>query len=238
VHYFFDPAISEKSETISKDELVHFMALRIEVGEQISISAGNGTGVLAEVLDPVLGQIKVLRKLSEESKVGIHLVQAIAKGGRDESALQACAELGIASATALQAERSVARWDSKIEKNLARWQQIAISATKQSQQLRLPEVRYSPSVKELVPSGVGLVLDPRADNQIGSVPKADSYSVVVGPEGGFTQSELEALEDRGFVRVRLGESILRTSTAGVVAISCLQLISGQFGKPLDLGPEV
>lgn len=233
MHYFYDPSISEKSTHIHKDELTHFRSLRITSGEPIAISSGKGFGYLATVIDPQTGAIALGHRLERRSSTQIHLVQAIAKGGRDELALQACTELGIASATALQAERSVSRWDSKVEKNIERWHQIAISAIKQSQQLQLPEIGYSSSVAALAPEGIGLVLDPRAEIQIGQIESADVYTVVVGPEGGFSDSEVESMVSNGFVAVKLGDSVLRTSTAGSTAVACLQLISGAFGKRLD-----
>jgi 16S rRNA (uracil1498-N3)-methyltransferase len=233
VHYFFDPEISETSTHIAKSELVHFKSLRINASEEIVITSGKGYGFSAVVIDPATGQVELGRKLAGDPKVEIHLVQAIAKGGRDEAALQASTELGISSATALQAERSVSIWGSKKTKNIERWEQIAIAAIKQSQQLSLPKIEFAAGVSELKPVGAAFVLDPRAELQIGEVAPSMAYTVVVGPEGGFTELELEKLVDRGFTRVRLGDSVLRTSTAGVVAISCLQLMSGRFGQRLD-----
>ena len=233
MHYFFDPLINEHSDRIGSSELIHFKSLRILKDEQIAITSGKGFGFQARVTNPQTGEIVIGKKLTAGAKVAIHLVQSIAKGGRDEAALQSATEMGIASATALQAERSISRWDSKIEKNLKRWEQIAIAAIKQSQQLALPVIRHCESVSMLEPKGVALVLDPRAQMQIGEVTPSDVYTVVVGPEGGFSQAELDEMSSKGFIGVRLGDSVLRTSTAGAVAISCLQLTSGEYGKRLD-----
>lgn len=233
MHYFFDPAIGEHSTEISKSELIHFKSLRISSGEVIAITSGKGFGFRASVKDPSTGSVEILERLESLPRAEIHLVQAIAKGGRDESALQASTELGIASATALQAERSISIWGDKRKKNIERWEQIAVSAIKQSQQLSLPEVRFADSVAALIPIGKGLVLDPRAARQIGELEPSGVFTVVVGPEGGFSQNEIDVLIDAGFEPVRLGDSVLRTSTAGVVAIACLQLISGELGQRLD-----
>lgn len=232
MHWFYDEAVNSDSTAISNSELVHFKSLRILSGDEIVISSGKGFGFTAEVLDPITGQIAIKERIESALGHKFHLIQAIAKGGRDESALQTCTELGIASATALQAERSISRWDGKIEKNIERWQQIAVSAMKQSQQLRLPEIHYSRSVKDLQARGVGLVLDPRATTGIASVQQSDEYSIAVGPEGGFSEAEIATLVSNGFLPVRLGSSVLRTSSAGVVALACLQLTSGQLGKDL------
>jgi 16S rRNA (uracil1498-N3)-methyltransferase len=233
VHWFFDPAVSKDSTRISNAELVHFKSLRIINGDQIVISSGKGFGFYAEVLDPLTGQIRIQERLETDQRKKFHLIQAIAKGGRDESALQSCTELGISSATALQSERSISRWDGKVDKNIERWQQIAVSAIKQSQQLSLPEVNFAASVSAIQVRGVSLVLDPRATMGIANVQISDEYSIAVGPEGGFSEDEISALVGKGFVAVRLGDSVLRTSNAGVVALACLQLSSGELGK--DLG---
>jgi 16S rRNA (uracil1498-N3)-methyltransferase len=233
VHFFFDPEFSKESTTISKTELVHFKSLRISIGETIGVTTGKGTGFLARVMDPGSGMISDVEELPSSAGASIHLVQSIAKGGRDETALQNATELGIASATALQAERSVSRWDNKVEKNIERWRQIAISAIKQSQQLNLPDIYYAGSVAELTPRGMGLVLDPRAMKEFGEIGISGEVTLVVGPEGGFSESEIEKLESRGFVPVRFGQSILRTSSAGPAAIACVQLLSGKYGKRLD-----
>lgn len=232
MHWFYDPAIALDSSSISAAELVHFKSLRISHGDQITVSSGKGYGFTAKVIDPVTGAIEIEQRIAVSDDVKIHLVQAIAKGGRDESALQACTELGISSATALQAERSISLWGSKVTKNLERWTQIVISSIKQSQQLTLPEVSFSDSVKSVAAKGTCIVLDPRGDIQIAEVPESREYTVAVGPEGGFSDSEIQALKGKGFIAARLGDSVLRTSTAGVVAISCLKLSSGQFGKRL------
>jgi 16S rRNA (uracil1498-N3)-methyltransferase len=232
VHWFYDESVNKDSTSISKAELVHFKSLRILSGDQIVISSGKGFGFSAEVLDPQSGQIAIQKRLAVSSSKKFHLIQAIAKGGRDEAALQSCTELGIASATALQAERSISRWDSKVAKNIERWQQIAVSAIKQSQQLTLPEIHYAASVSDVQAKGVALVLDPRARVGIASVEQSEEYSIAIGPEGGFSEGEIATLVGKGFVAVRLGDSVLRTSNAGVVALACLQLTSGQLGKDL------
>lgn len=230
MHWFFDPGISETSTHIAKSELQHFRSLRLSNGDQITISSGLGFGFVAKVVDVEKGELELGQKLISNRRPRVHLMQAIAKGGRDESALQACCEVGIASVTAFEAERSVANWKGKEQRNIERWEQIAASAMKQSQQLWLPKVSFAKSTTDLTPVGVGLVLDPRAEIAISEVEPSDEFSIVIGPEGGFSPTELDRLKDKGFTAVRLGNSVLRTSTAGVVATACLQLLSGDFGN--------
>ncbi|MEY3624683.1 MAG: hypothetical protein RL696_64 [Actinomycetota bacterium] len=134
-------------------------------------------------------------------------------------ALQASVELGVSSVTPLQSERSVVRWDGKAEKNRERWQQIALSAMKQSQQAHLCVIKELQTTKTVRPVGLGLVLDPAASQTISSVGfELDDITLVVGPEGGLSDAEIQKLSESGFTPVRLGTSVLRTSTAGPAAI--------------------
>ncbi len=223
MHWFYDPQFTNSSNFISKTELDHFKSLRIRTKEEVSVTDGNGRVFVCQVLEPKTGELVVLSTQQyQRTSPQIHLVQALAKGDRDEQAVQASVELGVASITPWQSELSIVNWAGKEEKQRLRWQEIAISAMKQSQQAFLPVVRKVESTKTLKPEGVGLVLDPRAKRSIADLP--DSYqnlTIVVGPEGGIPEAELELLKSCGFEPRKLGASILRTSTAGPAAIAAI-----------------
>jgi len=220
VHWFYDPNISENSSVISATELEHFKSLRIRDGEEISITNGFGGVLKASVANAASGQLvpKSFHVMAK-STPAIHLVQSLAKGGKDEAALQTTVELGVASITPLQAARSVVKWGAKASRNQERWNQIAISAMKQSKQT------FRAKVNQLL---TGLVLDPNAAASLVEVQVLEEVTVVVGPEGGFSQGELDNLESQGFFGVRLGSPVLRTSSAGPAAVSALMALSGQW----------
>jgi 16S rRNA (uracil1498-N3)-methyltransferase len=141
--------------------------------------------------------------------------------------MQTCVELGLASVTPWSADRSIVRWDGKEAKNQTRWQQIANEAMKQSQQAFRCEVRSLATTKQLIATGTALVLDPKSEISVGDIlPLGDDVTLVVGPEGGISEAEFELLESKGFQRVRLGKSVLRTSSAGPAAMAALQFASG------------
>lgn len=229
MHWFFDPDFNEGKTVFSDGQAQHAKALRIRVGESVAIT--NGKGLIAEVvisnLDPIGFDV---RSISKDSRRGpeFHLVQALAKNDRDEMALQASVELGASSVTPWQAERSIVRWDNKAERNQQRWQAIAIEAMKQSQQGFLCDVLPLVATKGIALRGSGLVLDPRAELTLDKVEAAEAFTIVVGPEGGISGNELDALKQNGFVGVRLGSSVLRASTAGPAAIAALQVLHGAF----------
>ena len=223
MHWFYDPGFIQSSTTIAKSELEHFKSLRIRNLEEISVTDGKGNVYVCQVLEPKTGELKVLSMQQQQrSFPSIHLVQALAKGDRDEQAVQASVELGVSSITPWQSELAIVNWSGKEEKSRLRWQEIAISAMKQSQQTFLPEVSALTTTKALRPRGFGIILDPRAALSITDLPvDVEELTIVVGPEGGISTAELEQLSGAGFEPRRLGDSILRTSTAGPAAIAAI-----------------
>jgi 16S rRNA (uracil1498-N3)-methyltransferase len=212
---------------------------RMRVGEGIQLANGQGFRVVGAVAN-IDGQsltVTVSQVTQEaEPDPALVLVQALAKGDRDELAIQAATELGSFAIVPWQAERSISRWDGpKIAKGVERWQTIVAEAAKQALRSFTPQVAQPVTSKELAKMvaeySVVLVLDPTAENSLvgADLPKHGNVAIVVGPEGGISESELVQLQAAGAVRVHLGESILRTSTAGVAAISVLQAKLGHWG---------
>jgi len=213
---------------------------RMRVGEGIQLSDGKGLRVRGQV--SALGNstltVSVESVIQESApEVGLTIIQALAKGDRDELSIQAATELGCWGVVPWQAERSISKWEgAKIAKSVDRWQTIVSEAAKQSLRVFEPIVAQPIGSKQLVASvkdyDLVLVLDPTANKGLGSVALDDSQksvAIVVGPEGGISDHELEALEDAGAVRVHLGAPILRTSTAGVAAIAVIQSKLGLWG---------
>lgn len=211
---------------------------RMRIGEAIQLSNGQGVRVRGVVNSVESSQvdIEVAEVISEPMpKIQIHLAQALAKGDRDELAIQAATELGIFGVIPWQAERSISRWDGpKATKGRERWQTIVNEAAKQSLRVFEPLVSEPKSTKELAGLVASfdsvLILDPSSGVGISSqaLPNSGRLLLIVGPEGGISDSELSLLESSGAHRVHLGESILRTSTAGLAAISALMATSGAW----------
>lgn len=203
---------------------------RMRVGEAIQLTDGKANhlrGVVAEVAPKSL-VIKVTEASRvEQPALSFGLVQALAKGDRDELAIQAATELGVVSVTPWQAERSISRWDSaKAAKGVARWQQITDEAAKQALRPLFPVVQPPKTSKEvaaLASEATLVVLDPTAESALIDLPlpEVGRIEIVVGPEGGISEQELQMLDQAGAKRVHMGSGILRTSTAGVAAIAYL-----------------
>jgi 16S rRNA (uracil1498-N3)-methyltransferase len=224
---------------ISGQEAKHAVSVRrMSMGEKIAVSDGLGTKIRGQVSKVSKDSLELIVETLEQiakPETRISLVQALAKGDRDELAIQACTELGIFEVIPWQADRSVSIWkDDKKQKGQARWQAIVTEAAKQSLRAFVPSVKAVVSSAELLNELASfdkvLVLDPEARQSITQVPaaKGESIALVVGPEGGMSSEELARFLEAGFTGVHLGEGVLRTSTAGMAALSYLQSKLGDW----------
>jgi 16S rRNA (uracil1498-N3)-methyltransferase len=210
---------------------------RVRPGERLRVGNGRGLVIEGEVVEAA-GDRLVLEVAStiEVPRPSRRLVlaQALAKGDRDELAVQAATELGVDEVVPWSASRSVSRWEgAKIAKGLARWRAIVREATKQSIRPWQPEVRPLATSGDLVrraSEATVLVLEPTGTTRISDVvlPDSGDVVVVVGPEGGLTPHEVSALTAAGATAVRLGDEVLRTSTAGPAALAVLCLRLGRW----------
>lgn len=206
---------------------------RVTVGELIMVADCRGAGVLAEVSAVAKTglQLTVTEHLRSPSRgVGYIAVQALAKRDRSELAVEMLTEVGVDEIIPWQASRSVVRWSGeRAAKSLLRWKSTVREATKQSRRLRVPEVAPVVSTRELCTlvrgSEVALILHEDASESLSQIARPDSGTVmiIIGPEGGITSDELASLIDAGATAVSISDGVLRTSTAGVVALSGLLL---------------
>lgn len=209
---------------------------RLAVGETVSI--GNGSGLI--VTGPIVTAehtelaITVAEALEVQRRApAVFLAQALAKGDRDELAVQAATELGVDGVIPWTAARSISRWEgAKIAKGRDRWSAVVREASKQSLRAWIPDVLDLVTTKQLVRLAEGarmLVLEPTAELTLGAL-ETDGRDLilVVGPEGGIAPQELDALAAAGASVVRLGDEVLRTSTAGPAALAVLNVKLGRW----------
>jgi 16S rRNA (uracil1498-N3)-methyltransferase len=168
--------------------------------------------------------------------IQLTLVQAVPKGDRGELAVELATEAGVDSVVPWSAERCVARWKTaeQATKAVGRWRNTAREAAKQARRPYVPAVTDVASTAEVAAlieqSAAVLILHDAASIPIRSAALPDSGSVVliVGPEGGLTEEELTVFQTAGAVSVRLGPQVLRTSTAGAVALGALGVLTGRW----------
>ena len=203
---------------------------RLRVAERVKVSDGRGTVAVVEAVEVSPREITavVIEATSHPQHAPeLWLVQALAKGGRDEQALEQAVELGVSKVIPWQAARSVSVWrGDKVDKGQARWAKIAREAAKQSLQPWWPEVlplHTTDTLAGLCPEVSLVVLDPDAPEPlsavVGNLPSTVPLAVVVGPEGGISPEEQALLMATGARTARLGPTVLRTSTAGPVALA-------------------
>jgi 16S rRNA (uracil1498-N3)-methyltransferase len=208
---------------------------RIAVGERVDVADGVGALARCSVLraEPARLVLRVdeRRDLPEPSPRFV-LVQALAKGDRDELAVEAATELGVDEVVPWQSARSIVVWrGERVDKGRRKWQQTVRAASKQSRRARVPVVGELVSGEALAArvhaATLTVVLHEEATEPLATVrvPPSGEVLVVVGPEGGITPDEVDALVGAGAVTRRIGREVLRSSTAGPAALSVLSAIT-------------
>lgn len=206
---------------------------RTRVGEVVDLVDGRGlrcTGTVTAVAKDAL-TLEVTSRVQEPPPVPrITLVQAIAKGDRGELAVEAATEAGVDEVVPWAAARCVVRWEAERGvKALDRWRSTAREAAKQSRRAWFPLVHEPLTTAEVgALPGTLLVLHESAERRLAEVDLEGDVVLVVGPEGGISDEELAVLAEAGATAVRLGTSILRTSTAGVAAIAVVSARTGRW----------
>ncbi|MFT4229157.1 MAG: 16S rRNA (uracil(1498)-N(3))-methyltransferase [Microbacterium sp.] len=210
---------------------------RVRGGEEVTVGDGRGawlTGVVETVQSREVS-VRVTERVDVPApSPRLVLVQALAKGDRDELAVQAATELGVDEIVPWQAARSVSRWaDAKAEKGRQRWAAIVREAAKQAHRAWVPSVVPVETVAQLVrraATSTVLVLEPTAGSALSGVELGAERDIVlvVGPEGGIAPDELAALTRAGATPVRLGNTVLRTSTAGPAALAVASAMLGRW----------
>lgn len=239
-HMYLDESVEEflvgSMFELGGSEGRHAVAVsRLRAGETVVI--GNGRGLVAEAEAVAVTKSSATLRIEsvryeDAPALTITLVQGLAKGDRDERAVEAATELNVSVIVPWAATRSVSRWDvDKATKGQLRWASIAREASKQSLRAWQPVVEPLERTSQVAlraQSSLLLVLDPTANETLSHAlaTRPDRVTLVVGPEGGISEDELAQFSAAGAVRVRLGANILRTSTAGPAAIAAINELLG------------
>jgi 16S rRNA (uracil1498-N3)-methyltransferase len=234
--FLLDPLPSGDVIVLDGDEGRHAVRVkRIRQGETVLI--GDGRGTLAGCVVEALGTDRLTARVVDRRVVPapdprVVVVQALPKGERAELAVELLTELGADEIVPWVAARSVVRWSpERAAKALTRWQRIATEAAKQSRRAWVPVVAELASTPEVASRAKGaLVLHEGAAVALtaATLPDGCDIILVVGPEGGIAADELAAFTAAGAAAVRLGEPVLRTSTAGAAALAVLSVRIGRW----------
>ena len=209
-------------------------ALRVRrVREKEKLVVTDGFGLVGEVEVLALGPgdqvtVKVVDKKNKvKKKPKVAVAQALAKGERSDLAVESLTEVGVDEIIPWQANRCIVKWDDKSEKGVEKWKQIARESSKQSRRAFFPEIINCLNSKELV--GIFedfskvIVLDPDSTVLFTDLVEhiTEDVLLIIGPEGGIDENEMQLFSEYGALTANLGETILRTSTAGGISAAIL-----------------
>lgn len=214
---------------------------RIRVGEAIDLSDGRGVVAETEVVAAQKNQLELLvrdRGRAEPASPAVTVVQALPKSERSELAVELMTEAGADVVIPWQAARCVSNWETKADKGVAKWRAAARGAARQSRRAYIPEVaalHRTPAVVDAVRAAKaqGAVVAALHESGTGGFTglpwaAAPAVMLIVGPEGGLDDAELTALATAGADVVRLGPTVLRTSTAAAVALGALGALTARW----------
>ena len=208
---------------------------RIGAGETVLV--GDGRGTLAECVVDAVGSDALTLRVTGRRTVAqpdprIVVVQALPKGERAELAVELLTELGVDEIVPWAAARAIVQWSGERgAKARTKWQRAATEAAKQSRRAWVPRVAELARTADVVArAATTLVLHETATEPLSGVllPSAGEIVLVVGPEGGVSDDELAAFTAAGARAVRLGDPVLRTSTAGAAAVAALSVRLGRW----------
>lgn len=239
--FYVDPKDVKDNEVIIKGvEFIHLTrVLRKQKGDWAWATDGLGgqyefqiTGVEK---DHAIGRILKTKRMSREPAVELTLAQAILKGERFEFVIEKGTEIGVRRFIPLITKRGIA---TQTPPKRTRWQRIALAAMKQSGRSILPEVTQAMDVREalcfLEKAELKLIAHEKGGknlrDMVASERRITSVALLIGPEGGFTQKEVQHAQEAGFQTLSLGPRRLRSETAGIVAVTLVLGILGELGS--------
>lgn len=244
MHRFFIPQLYTAEMTIKDVDARHISkVLRMQPGDKLQIVSDDGVTAIAEIVslqsDSVV--VKCLEKLAEshEPSVKITLAQGLAKGEKMDFIIQKAVEMGASSIVPVAMEHSVVRLESaKADKKVERWQKIAEAAAKQSKRDIIPQVQPVQTIQQMLANNdlQHKIIAYECEDRLGlktalqSCHNLQELLLIIGPEGGISEFELELARKNGAVPVSLGKRILRAETAGVVALSAILYETGDLGE--------
>lgn len=224
---------------LPEDAFRHLIqVLRMRAGESFIAFDGRGGEYAAELVEvhkrSATARLDRHVGIDRESPLDLTLAQCVSKGERMDYTLQKAVELGVTRIVPLLSSRSVVRLDAeRMDKKLEHWRGVIISACEQSGRTRVPQLADAIALPSWLDTeaapGERLTLDPQGRHGLRELPPPRGpVTLLVGPEGGLSEHELQRTHAAGFIGIRMGPRVLRTETAGVAALAALQALWGDW----------
>ncbi|MDX8386940.1 MAG: 16S rRNA (uracil(1498)-N(3))-methyltransferase [Ghiorsea sp.] len=232
---YLPTALSElQSVAIDKEQTKYLgQVMRLQSGDEITVFNGLGGEFLAKInhLSKGGGECSLTEyvDVNRELSCRVHIIQAANRSEKIETVLQKSTEMGAASFQIVNSERATLNVPShKREKRLARWQKIILEAAEQSERTAMPTVEWHDKLAHINQVGESFVLHPRDAMLWGDarerLRQANEITLAIGPEGGWSNQELEYLATQGFKAMTFGQRIMRTETAAPAMLAAIQAI--------------
>ena len=206
--------------------LLHVM--RAKVNDEIeAVIDGKLYSAIIKSVSPLRIEISYEIPLDSELPNEVTLFFALAKGDKIDTVVQKATELGVTKVVLMNTERSIVKFDAKdVNKKLERYSKIAKEASEQSHRLRIPEILGPINLSDVdkYMCDINLLAYEKVAGKTDNIPmelKGKSISTMIGPEGGFSEKEVDLLVKKGFTLISLGKRILRTETAAFYILSVL-----------------
>ncbi len=228
--FFVDELSGSKTQALDNDEAHHAIkVMRLKIGEEIKISDGEGSWVSGPISEVGKKSLKITvtsNGIERIKKPELVLVQAITKSDRNKEMLELITVAGVDRIIPWQADRCISKWQSN---SYDKWSNSIKEASKQSRRVNLPKLEKVMSTKQIIEQMVVndciVVFHESANEKFSSLDisqKASALYLIIGPEGGITDTELEIFKSKGGNLVRLGEPVLRSAHAGFAALASIQ----------------
>ncbi len=243
MHRFFIEGLLSAEIRITGQDAIHIQrVLRLQSGDFVVVVDPKGATGLAQIKK--LEDKNILLSLQEtlaeerESPVRVYLAQGLPKSDKMDLIVQKAVELGASAVIPLETAQCVVQYEAgKKKAKQERWQKIAMEAAKQSKRSHIPQVKEIQSLSDCLssmPEDVYKIMlyegrNPQGIKQILQRQRAKEVLLLVGPEGGFSASEVELCQRHGVHVVSMGPRILRTETAGLAGIAIVMYEYGDLG---------
>lgn len=216
-------------------EQAHYLrqVMRLAPGQMVTLFNGEGGEFTAEIIElhkqRAVCLVRAYADVNRELPLSVHVVQAANRSEKIETVLQKATELGAAGFQVVSSERSQFKLDaSKRDKRLERWQKIVLEAAEQSERTAVPDVLWHDHLNDTIVHGRGFALHP-----VGAVDwvavrselsALEAVTLAIGPEGGWSERDLQLLSGMGFESLRFGERVMRTETAAPALLAAIQAV--------------
>lgn len=235
-----DPLVVGQSAQLSENAAAHAIrVMRLKQGDTLTLFCGDGHDYACSLtsIEKKSATVMVTARstVSNESPLTIRLLQGISSGDRMDYTIQKAVELGVNEIYPLSTERSVTKLiGDRAEKRVEHWQGVVIAACEQSGRALVPKVHAPLTLAQWLAqhgqqSGLNILLNPVGAKTFANIEKpACPVNMLIGPEGGLSPAEIALATQHDFQSILLGPRILRTETAALTALACMQAAWGDF----------